>query len=203
MDISQTVSEMVKCKTFADESELVVLVHIIKCPIAVHYEDAAGKTLFGEAYQDSAESGHLLNYPDSDNSPGHYDLSVIEERQEGQPKDLPNAGRYVVWKQQWCPGLVVNVDKDANDFEVKFMYPSAKKHNKFCFGNAGPVWCTAGNIILVSEAPKCDDKEVYSFSDDIISKVEQFLWYKGTLTRAKDQKQKLCCMHGCCSIVNY
>ena len=96
VDISQTVSGMEKCKTFALKPELVVLVHIIKRPIAVHYEDAAGQKLFGEAYQDSAESSHLLNYPDSDNSSGHCDLLLTEERREGQLKDLHNAGRYVI-----------------------------------------------------------------------------------------------------------
>ena len=42
----------------------------------------------------------------------------------------------------------MTVDTDANDAEVKFMYPSAKKHNKFSFGNVGPVWCIAENISL-------------------------------------------------------
>ena len=40
---------MAKSKAFACEPELLALVHILKRPIAVHYEDAAGQTLFGEA----------------------------------------------------------------------------------------------------------------------------------------------------------
>ena len=95
----------------------------------MHYEGAAGQTLSGEAYlKDSADTVHLLIYPDSDNSPGHYELFVTEEKQEGQPKDLPKTAIYViisVGKQRWYPGLVLNVDTDANDAEAKFMYPSA------------------------------------------------------------------------------
>ena len=59
-----------------------------------------------------------------------YDLLVTEEKQEGQPRDFPKTGSYViisVGKQQWYPGLVMNVDTDANDVEVKYMYFSAKK----------------------------------------------------------------------------
>ena len=41
----------------------------------------------------------------------------------------------------------MNVDADANDVEVIFMYPSAKKHDNFSLGNAGPVWCSAETII--------------------------------------------------------
>ena len=70
MDISQRISKMAKSKTFAGEPELLALVYIIKRPIGLHYEDAAGQTLFGEAYlRDSADTVHLLNYPNSDNSP--------------------------------------------------------------------------------------------------------------------------------------
>ena len=74
-------------------------------------------------------------------------------------KDLPKAGINViirVGKQQWYPGLVFNVDTDANDVEVKFMYAPSKIHNKFSFRNAGPVWCTSENIILVCKAPTCE-----------------------------------------------
>ena len=61
------------------------------------YEDAAGQILFGEAFlKDSADTVQLLNYPDSVNSPGHYDLLVTKEKQEEQPKDLPKAGIYVI-----------------------------------------------------------------------------------------------------------
>ena len=71
--------------------------YIIKRPIAVYYEDAAGQTLFGEEYlEDSADTVDPLIYPDSDNSPGHCDLLVTEEKQERQPKDLPKAGIYVI-----------------------------------------------------------------------------------------------------------
>ena len=33
----------------------------------------------------------------------------------------------------------MDIDNDANEIEVKFMYPSGNKHNKFNFGNADPV----------------------------------------------------------------
>ena len=143
----------------------------------MHCEGADWWTLFGEAYlKDSADTAHLLSYLDSDNSRGHYDLLVTEEKQEGQPKDLPKAGIYViirVEKQRWHPGLVLNVDTDANDAEVKFMYPSSKKYNRLSFGNTGPVWCRSENIVPVCKAPTCHNKEVYSFNYDIIRKIEQ------------------------------
>ena len=66
----------------------------------------------------------------------------------------------------------MSVDPEATDVEVKFMYPSGKGKNKFIFGSADPVWCTAENIVLVCDAPTCDNKELYSFKDDIIDKVD-------------------------------
>ena len=33
----------------------------------------------------------------------------------------------------------MDVDNDTNETEVKFMYPSGNKPNKFNFGNADPV----------------------------------------------------------------
>ena len=45
MGISQRISEVAKSKTFAGEPDFLALVHIIKRPTAVHYEDAAGQTL--------------------------------------------------------------------------------------------------------------------------------------------------------------
>ena len=35
--------------------------------------------------------------------------------------------------------VVINTDNDGNEIEVKFMYPSGNKRNKFSFGNADPV----------------------------------------------------------------
>ena len=167
MGTSNKITEMAKSEAFTGEPELLTLVHIVKRPIVVQYEDVARQTLFGEAYlKDSADTVNLLNYPDSKNLPGHYDLLVTEEKQEGQPKDLPKADIYVIigaGKQQWYPDLILNVDTDANDVEVKFMYPSAKKHNEFSFGNTGLVWCTSEIIIPVCKAPTCNNKEVNSF----------------------------------------
>ena len=159
-------------------------------------------------FADSADTVHLLNYPDSDNSPGHYNLLVTEEKQEGQPKGLPKAGIYEiirVGKQRWYTGLVLNVDTDANDVGVKFMYPSAKQNNTLSFGNGGLVWCTSKNIILVCKVPTCDNTEVYPFNDHIVRTIEQYMQYKDTRSWIKEQKQKqkLYSMHGGCSIVYY
>ena len=78
-------------------------------------------------------------------------------------------------------------DTDANDVEVKFMYSSAKKQTNLALRNAGPVWYKAENIVIVCEALTCDNKEVYSLNDDIISKVEQYMKCKDT---KQDEKHK-------------
>ena len=52
----------------------------------------------------------------------------------------------------WYPGLVMNADNDGNEIEVKFLYPSRNKRNKFNFGNADLVWCTVENVVLVWES---------------------------------------------------
>ena len=76
-DIAHRLFEMVKTKTYAGEPEILALVHVIKRPIAVHYQSSPDKsTVFGEAYKDSAEAIHVLNYPNRQGSPVHYDLLV-------------------------------------------------------------------------------------------------------------------------------
>ena len=65
MEIDKRISDMAKPKTFAGEAELLALVHVIKRPIAVHYQNAQHRSLqLGEAYTGSANTVHLLNYPD-------------------------------------------------------------------------------------------------------------------------------------------
>ena len=49
-----------------------------------------------------------------------------------------------------------------------------KGRNKFIFGAAAPVWCNAENTVLVCDTPMCDNKELYSFKDDITDKVDLF-----------------------------
>ena len=62
-NIDKRISEMAKPKTFAGEAELLALVHIIKRPIAVHYQNAPHRSLqLGEVYTGSANTVHLLNY---------------------------------------------------------------------------------------------------------------------------------------------
>ena len=74
-DISESIADMKKSDTHAGEPEILALVHVIKRPITVHYPGTDKSTLFGEAYQKSADTVHLLSYPDRGrNSPGHYDL---------------------------------------------------------------------------------------------------------------------------------
>ena len=63
-DISERIAEMEKSDTYAGQPEILALVHVIKRPIAVHYMGTNKSTLFGEAYQESADTVHLLNYPD-------------------------------------------------------------------------------------------------------------------------------------------
>ena len=66
---------MAKPKTFAGEAELLALVHVIKQPIAAHYQNAPHRSLqLGEACTGSANTVHLLSYPDDQDNPGHYDL---------------------------------------------------------------------------------------------------------------------------------
>ena len=150
-DISERIAEMEKSDTYAGQPEILTLVHVIKRPIAVHYMGTNKSTLFGEAYQESADTGHLLNYPDrGQNSPGHCDLLVYEV-EEDNPTKLPKVGTYVIirkGKAIWYPGLVMDVDNDA-EIEVRFMYPSGNKRNKFNFGNADPVWCPVENVVSV------------------------------------------------------
>ena len=42
----------------------------------------------------------------------------------------------------------MNADNDGNEIEVKFMYPSRNKRNKFNFGNADPMWCPVEMLSL-------------------------------------------------------
>ena len=87
----------------------------------------------------------ILNYPDHQDNPGDYDLSVHGDR-DVNISEIPKPGSYVVitqGKQRCYPGLITNVDSDTNEVEIKFMYPSSKKRNKFNFGTADPIWSTA------------------------------------------------------------
>ena len=177
-NIDKRISEMAKPKTFAGEAELLALVHVIERPIAVHYQNAPHRSLqLGEAYTGSANTVHLLNYPDDQDNPGHYDL-LLHGDSDVNTSEIPKPGSYVIirqGKQRWYPGLITNVDSDANEVEVKFMYPSGKKRNKFNFGTADPIWCTAKNIILICEAPTCDNRELYSLTNETIHKVDMLM----------------------------
>ena len=89
------------------------------------------QNLLGEAYTGSANTVHLLNYPDDQDNPGHYDL-LVHGDSDVNTSEIPKLGSYVIirqGKQRWYPGLITNVDSDANEVEVKFMYPSGKKRN--------------------------------------------------------------------------
>ena len=142
---------MEKSDTYAGEPEILVLFHVIKYPIAVHYPGTDKSTPFGEAYQRSADTVHLLSYSDRGrNSPGHYDLLFCEGEKD-KPTELPKVGSYIIirkGKTVWYPGLVMNADDDGNEIEVKFMYPSRNKRNKFNFGNADPMWCPVEMLSL-------------------------------------------------------
>ena len=84
------------------------------------------------------------------NSPGHYDLLFCEGGKD-KPTELPKVGSYIIirkGKTVWYPGLVMNADNDGNEIEVKFMYPSRNKHNKFNFGNVDPMWCPVEMLSL-------------------------------------------------------
>ena len=122
----------------------------------MHYPGTDKSTLFGEAYQKSADTVHFLSYPDKGrNSPGHYDL-LFYENEEGKPTELPKVGSYVIirkGKTVWCPGLVIIVDNDGNEIEVNFTYTSRNKRNKFNFGNADPVWRPVENVVFVCQSP--------------------------------------------------
>ena len=124
-------------------------------------------TLFEEAYEESADTVHLLN----------YDL-LVSEIEEDKPTKLLKVGTYVIIRKGetiWYPGLVIDVDNDANEIEVKFMYPSGNKCNKFSFGNADPVWCPVENVVLEREAPACDQRELYPFHDNAINTIEKLM----------------------------
>ena len=95
-DISERIAEMEKSDMYAGQPEISALVQVIKRPIAVHYMGTNKNTLFGEAYQESADTVHFLNYPDrGQNSPGHYDL-LVSEVEEDRPTKLPKVGTYVI-----------------------------------------------------------------------------------------------------------
>ena len=163
-DISEIIADMEKSDTYAGEPEILALVHVIKRLIAVHYPGTDKSNLFEEAYQNSADTVHILSYSDRGrNSPGHYDL-LFYEGEEDKPTELPKVGSYLIirkGKTVWYPGLVMNADNDGNEIEVKFMYPSGNKRNKFNLGNADPVWCLVENVVLVCQSPVCDQKAVF------------------------------------------
>ena len=144
IDISESIADMEKFDTYAGEPEILALVHVIKCPIAVHYPGTDKSTPFGEAYQKSTDTVHLLSYSDRGrNSPGHYDYEQkVYEGEKDKSTELLKVGSYIIirkGKTVWYPGLVMNADNDGNEIEVKFMYPSRNKRNKFNFGNADPM----------------------------------------------------------------
>ena len=107
----------------------------------MHYLGTDKSTLFREAYQKSADTVHFLSYPERRrNSPGHYDL-LFYESEEDKPTESPKVGSYVMMrkgKTVWYPRLVMNADNDGNEIEVKFMYLSGNKRNKFNFDNGIP-----------------------------------------------------------------
>ena len=109
----------------------------------MHYLGTDKSTPFGEAYQKSADTNHLLCYPDRGrNSPGHYDL-LFYEGEEDKPTDLPKVGRYVIirkGKTVWYPSLVMNADNDGNVIEVKFMYPSTSNSTLAMQIPRGAMW---------------------------------------------------------------
>ena len=166
LDISERIADVEKSGTYAGEPEILALVHVIKRLTAVHYPSTGKSTLFGEAYQKSADTVHLLSYSDRGrNSLGHYDL-LFYEGEEDKSTELLKVGSYVIIRKGetvWYPGLVMNADNDGNEIEVKFMYPSRNKCNKFNLGNADPMWCLVENVVLVCESPVCHQKELYSF----------------------------------------
>ena len=163
-NIDNKLSEMSKKGTYAGDAELLALVHVIERPIAVHNKNASYRSLqLEEAYTGSANTVHLLNYPDDPDSPGHtYDL-LVHDHNDVNTSELPTPGSDMITRhgtQRWYSGLIISVDSKADEVEVKFMYPSGKKRNKFTVGTAVPVWCTAKNIILVCEAPTCDNNQL-------------------------------------------
>ena len=140
-DISERIADIEKSDTCASEPEILALVHVIKHPIAVQYSGKDKSTLFGEAYQKSADRVHLLSYPDRGrNSPERYDL-LFYEGEEDKPTEFLKVDSYIIirkGKTVWYPGSVMNADNYGNKIEVKFMYPSRNKRNKFNFSNAYP-----------------------------------------------------------------
>ena len=80
----------------------------------------------------------------------HYDLLFCEGEKD-KPTELPKVGSYIIirkGKTVWYPGLVMNADNDGNEIEVKFMYPSRNKRNKFNFGNVDLMWCPVEMLSL-------------------------------------------------------
>ena len=110
-NIDKRISEMAKPKTFAGEAELLTLVHVIKRPIAVRYQNAQHRSLqLGEAYTGSANTVHLLNYPDDQDNPGHHDL-LVHGDSDVNTSEIPKPGSYVIIRQgklRWYPGLITN-----------------------------------------------------------------------------------------------
>ena len=136
----------------------------------MHYPGTNKSSLFGEAYQKSADTVHLISYPDR----GRNSLEHCEG-EEDRPTELHKVSSYIIirkGKTVWYPGSVMNADNDSNEIEVEFMYPSGNRRNKFNFGNADPVWCPVENVVLVCESPVCDQKELYLFQDSTINTVE-------------------------------
>ena len=140
----------------------------------MHYPGTDKSTLFGEAYQKSADTVHLLSYPHKGrNSPGHYDL-LFYESEEGKPTELPKVGSYVIirkGKTVWCPGLVIIVDNDGSKIEVNFMYTSRNKRNNSTLVMqipCGALW----KMLSLCVNLRSDQKELYSFQDNTINTVE-------------------------------
>ena len=78
---------MEKSNTSAGEPEILALVHVIKCPIAVHYR-GTDKALFLEKLTKSLLTRFIFTATQTGkNSPGHYDL-LFYEGEEVKPTEL-------------------------------------------------------------------------------------------------------------------
>ena len=102
-NIDKRISEIAKPKKFAGEAEQLALAHVLERPIAVQ------SLQLGEACTGSGNTVHLLDYPDDQDNPGHYDLFLHGDSDVNT--EIPKPGSYVIIrqdKQRWYPGLITN-----------------------------------------------------------------------------------------------
>ena len=162
-DLTTRMERIMKGAEYAGEPEIIALVHIVQCPIVVHYEHTGTSQMFGETYQDPSDDKnciHLLYYPDKPGQAGHYDRLVPLALAVGDFLAVQLA------KRKWYMAQITNID--GGEIEVKYMKQSA---DKFIFSDEAESWVARDQIIHKCKVPEIRHRERYEFANRDIASI--------------------------------